>query len=133
MQVARRLQLALPLLLDYINSTIFAGRTFLLNLFPESGIPPRPSESIDLGARSLLKLPIMKSMTCKQLGGACDKVFTAESFEEIAALSKQHGMEMFQAQDADHLKAMDAMRELMKSPEEMQSWMAARRAEFEAL
>ena len=32
----------------------------------------------------------MKAMTCKQLGGACDRVFHANSFEEIAELSKKH-------------------------------------------
>lgn len=72
-------------------------------------------------------------MTCKQLGGACDKVFQASTFEEMAKMSKQHGMEMFQAGDADHLKAMDQMRELMKSPDGMQKWFAERKAEFEAL
>lgn len=74
----------------------------------------------------------MKSMTCRQLGGACDKVFSAETFEEIAKLSKAHGMEMFQAQDAAHLEAMQKMKE-MKSPEAMQSWVMARKAEFDAL
>lgn len=48
----------------------------------------------------------MKTMTCKQLGGACDKAFSANTFEELAELSKQHGMEMFQTQDAEHLQAM---------------------------
>ena len=38
----------------------------------------------------------MKTMTCKQLGGACDLEFHANSFEAIAELSKKHGMEMFQ-------------------------------------
>mgnify|MGYP000622117512 FL=1 len=38
----------------------------------------------------------MKTMSCKQLGGACDKKFQANSFEEIAELSKKHGMDMFQ-------------------------------------
>lgn len=38
----------------------------------------------------------MKTMTCKQLGGVCDHPFTANTFDEIAALSKNHGMEMFQ-------------------------------------
>jgi len=33
----------------------------------------------------------MKTMTCKQLGGACDKEFQANSFEEITEMSKQHG------------------------------------------
>ena len=35
----------------------------------------------------------MKTMTCKQLGGACDEVFHTNSFEEIAEMSKKtwHG------------------------------------------
>ena len=44
----------------------------------------------------------MKSMTCKQLGGACDKVFRANTFEEMADMSKKHGMEMFQKKDEKH-------------------------------
>lgn len=74
----------------------------------------------------------MKSMTCKQLGGACDKVFQAETFEEIAAQSKQHGTEMFKAQDPAHMEAMGKMQELMKSPESMQKWFMDKKAEFEA-
>ena len=48
----------------------------------------------------------MKTMNCKQLGGACDTVFQAETFDEMAEISKQHGMEMFQKNDEAHLKAM---------------------------
>jgi len=48
----------------------------------------------------------MKTMTCKQMGGACDETFSAETFEEMAELSKQHGMEMFQKGDEAHLKIM---------------------------
>ena len=44
-------------------------------------------------------------MTCNQLGGACNKEFQAETFEEIAEMSKQHGMEMFQSNDEAHLEA----------------------------
>ncbi len=51
----------------------------------------------------------MKTMTCNQLGGACDLEFSANSFEEIAEMSKQHGMEMFQKKDAAHLEAMGEM------------------------
>jgi hypothetical protein len=75
----------------------------------------------------------MKMMTCKQLGGACDREFGADSFEEIAALSKQHGMEMFQKQDEAHLKAMEKMQDLMKKPAEMKTWLEAKGKEFEAL
>lgn len=75
----------------------------------------------------------MKKMTCKQLGGACDLVFEANTFEEIAQLSKNHGTEMFQKGDQSHLDAMNAMMELMKSPTEMKAWFDNKRKEFDAL
>lgn len=75
----------------------------------------------------------MKTMTCNQLAGACDKTFSAETFEEMAELSKQHGMEMFQAQDEAHLKAMSEMQTLMSKPGAMEEWFEAKRQEFEAL
>ena len=75
----------------------------------------------------------MKMMTCKQLGGACDVEFRADSFEEMEALSKAHGMAMFEAGDAAHLEAMHKIRDLMTSPEAMRQWMAERRTAFEAL
>ena len=75
----------------------------------------------------------MKTMNCKQLGGACDKEFHANSFEEIAEMSKQHGMEMFQKNDGPHLKAMNEMRQLMQSPEAMKNWFDEKRKEFNDL
>ena len=75
----------------------------------------------------------MKSMTCKQLGGACDKEFHANTFEEMAEMSKKHGMEMFQIGDEEHLKAMNEMQDIMKSPETMKEWFGNRRKEFDAL
>ena len=77
----------------------------------------------------------MKTMTCKQLGGpeSCDKEFHAETFEEMAELSKNHAMEMFQKGDEDHLKAMQDMKELMKDSEAMQEWMEKRKKEFDEL
>ena len=75
----------------------------------------------------------MKTMTCNQLGGACDKEFHANTFEEIAEMSKNHGMEMFQTGDDDHLKAMNEMQELMQSPEAMNEWFENKRKEFDVL
>ena len=75
----------------------------------------------------------MKTMTCNQLGGACDKAFRANSFEEIADQSKKHGMEMFQKGDKAHLEAMNKMMELMKKPDAMKVWFESKRTEFEAL
>ena len=75
----------------------------------------------------------MKTMTCNQLGGACDLEFHADSFEEMAEMSKKHGMEMFQKGDEAHLKAINEMQELMQSPEAMHEWFEDRRREFDAL
>ena len=61
----------------------------------------------------------MKTMTCKQLGGACDLEFSASSFQEMAELSKQHGMEMYAQKDQAHLNAMSQMQEMMKDPNMM--------------
>jgi hypothetical protein len=75
----------------------------------------------------------MKTMNCKQLGGACDKAFHADTFEEIAEMSKKHGMEMFQKNDELHLKAMNEMQELMQKPEAMGDWFENKKKEFDAL
>jgi predicted small metal-binding protein len=72
-------------------------------------------------------------MNCKQLGGACDKEFRANSFEEIAEMSKQHGMEMFQKQDELHLQAMSEIQKLMQKPEGMKGWFDNKKKEFDAL
>ena len=75
----------------------------------------------------------MKTMTCNQLGGACDLEFHASTFEEIADLSQKHGMVMFQEQEPAHLAAMGKMQELMQDPEAMQNWMESKRKAFESL
>jgi len=75
----------------------------------------------------------MKTMTCKQLGGACDLAFTANSFEEMTEISKKHGMEMLKKGDEPHLKAMNEMQDLMKSPDAMKAWFEGKRKAFEAL
>ena len=74
----------------------------------------------------------MKTMTCKQMGGACDETFSAETFDEMANLSKAHGMEMFQKQDAAHLAIMGEMKTLMQKPGAMEEYMANKRREFDA-
>lgn len=69
----------------------------------------------------------MKTMTCKQLGGACDKEFHGNTFEEMAEQSKWHAMEMHQQQNKAHLKAMADMSELMQDPAAMQQWFTSKK------
>jgi hypothetical protein len=75
----------------------------------------------------------MKKMTCEQLGGACELEFHAETFEEIAALSKQHAAKMLQANDEAHTKTMQSMMAILKVPEAMGRWLNAKRQEFDGL
>ncbi len=75
----------------------------------------------------------MKTMTCKELGGACSKTFTAETFDDIAMMVSKHAREMVQQGDADHINAMNEMRNNMSSPDAMNAWMDDKRKAFNAL
>jgi len=75
----------------------------------------------------------MKTMTCKQLGGACDMEFTANTFDEIVQMSKLHGLQMFQKNDTQHLEAMQRIQVLLQDPIAMQKWFEDKKVEFENL
>ena len=75
----------------------------------------------------------MKTMTCKQLGGACDKTFSADTFDEIVTMSKRHGMEMFEKNDKSHLDAMEEISVLMQDQSKMHEWFNKKKEEFNAL
>lgn len=72
-------------------------------------------------------------MTCKQLAGACDLEFHAETFDEMVEMSKKHGMEMAEKGDAAHLKVMEEMKEGMNDPEAVKEWMGKFQKEFDIL
>ncbi|MBR9680555.1 MAG: DUF1059 domain-containing protein [Candidatus Altiarchaeota archaeon] len=75
----------------------------------------------------------MKTLTCKQLGGACDLEFHAETFEEMAELSKYHGMKMHGEGDKSHIDAMKDMMKLIEDPNNMQKWFSDKKQEFDKL
>ncbi|MBT6833559.1 MAG: DUF1059 domain-containing protein [Rhodobacterales bacterium] len=75
----------------------------------------------------------MKTMTCKQLGGACNKTFSADTFDEIVTMSKRHGMEMFEKNDKSHLDAMEEISVLMQDQSKMHEWFNQKKEEFNAL
>ncbi len=75
----------------------------------------------------------MKTMTCKQLGGPCDKEFHAETFEKMVEMSQKHGMEMAEKGDVDHINVMEKMREGMNNLEAMKEWVEKIQKEFDAL
>jgi len=72
-------------------------------------------------------------MTCKQLGGACEKKFSANTFDELAAQSRAHIMEMMVTKDADHMQAIQTAMQIMQNPDEMETWINEKIAVFEGL
>lgn len=76
----------------------------------------------------------MKKMTSRQLGGASDKEFIAETFEEMAEMSKKHAMEMIAKGDKGYLEAMEKMKKLSEEyPQKVQQWFEEKRREFDSL
>ncbi len=75
----------------------------------------------------------MKTMTCKDLAGACEAEFHAETFDEMAEMSKKHGMEMLERGDQAHIAAMEKMKDLMSDPEAMKEWFETVQKMFESL
>ena len=75
----------------------------------------------------------MKTMTCNQLGGACNETFSADTFDQIAMMVSKHAREMVQQGDAAHIAAMNEMRGQMTSPDAMNAWMDDKRRAFNAL
>lgn len=75
----------------------------------------------------------MKTMTCRQLAGACDDEFHAETFDEMGDLSREHAMEMAANGDKGHIDKMEEMKALMNKPGAVEEWFGKVQREFDAL
>ena len=75
----------------------------------------------------------MKTMTCKQLGGACDMLFSSNTFDELAMMVSKHARELVQQGDSAHIEAMNDMRAKMTSPAAINAWMDEKRNAFNAM
>ena len=75
----------------------------------------------------------MKTMTCKQLAGACDQEFHAETFDEMGEISRTHAMEMAAKGDKGHIEKMEEMKGLMNKPGAVEAWFKNTQQEFDAL
>ena len=71
----------------------------------------------------------MKKMTCRELAGACDEVFTGETLQELGEKSKKHVMELIANDDHSHDAKMEEMKN--RSPEEQQALWASMEQKFE--
>lgn len=72
----------------------------------------------------------MKTMTCRDMGGACDEMISGNTVEEIVANGGKHLMSM---NDDAHKPAQAMMQDSQNNPIAMQQWMDDFKKKFDAL
>jgi hypothetical protein len=75
----------------------------------------------------------MGTMTCKQLGGACDLEHDGADANEIIHAQDRHLKEVVAAGDRDHAEALKAMKGRWKRPVSGLKWYRQVQRDFAAL
>jgi predicted small metal-binding protein len=75
----------------------------------------------------------MKTMTCRQLGGACDLPLRGESADEVIKAQDRHLKEVVAGGDTDHEDALSAMKGRWKHPVKGMGWYKRTKTEFAEL
>jgi hypothetical protein len=75
----------------------------------------------------------MKTMTCRQLGGACDLALTGADGDEVIKAQDRHLHEVVRGGDTDHEAALKAMKERWRHPIAGMGWYKQVKRDFAAL
>lgn len=75
----------------------------------------------------------MKTMTCRQLGGACDLEHRGGDANEIIKAQDRHLREAVEAGQVDHQPALDDMKGRWKRPISGMKWYRQVQRDFAAL
>jgi len=75
----------------------------------------------------------MKTMTCRQLGGACDLELRGESADEVIKAQDKHLREAVAAGDTAHEPALNDMKGRWKHPIKGMGWYKDTKKSFAAL
>jgi hypothetical protein len=75
----------------------------------------------------------MKTMTCEQLGGACDLELRGDSADDVINLQDQHLKDAVAAGDGAHRPAADAMKARWRRPIKGLKWYNATKRAFAEL
>ncbi len=74
----------------------------------------------------------MKTMTCTELGGACDLELRGETADDVIKLQDKHLNEVVAGGDAAHAPALKAMKGRWKHPVAGMRWYKDTKREFAA-
>ena len=75
----------------------------------------------------------MKTMTCAQLGGACDLALRGSTADEVIKAQDRHLREAVRSGDADHLPAHEEMKARWRRPVKAMGWYRATKRAFAEL
>lgn len=75
----------------------------------------------------------MKTMTCRQLGGACDRELRGETADEVINAQDRHLKEAVKAGDDTHEQASLEMKGRWKRPKQSLGWYFATKKAFASL
>ncbi len=75
----------------------------------------------------------MKTMTCRQLGGACDQAFQGEDANVVIKAQDQHLKAVVKAGDEAHVPAREDMKRRWRNPVWGMKWYKQAQADFAAL
>ena len=75
----------------------------------------------------------MKTMTCRQLGGACDLEFHAETADQIIKEQDRHLKQAVKDGDATHEQARQDMKDRWKHPKQSMGWYTSTKKAFAEL
>jgi hypothetical protein len=75
----------------------------------------------------------MKTMTCKQLGGPCDRAHQGNTADEIIKTHDAHLKEEVASGDTTHESALKEMKGRWKNPISGMGWYRKTKKEFAAL
>ncbi len=75
----------------------------------------------------------MKTMTCQQLGGACDLPLRGSTADEVIKAQDKHLKEAVAAGDTTHAQALDEMKGRWKHPIKGMGWYKNTKREFAEL
>lgn len=76
---------------------------------------------------------VMKTMTCKQLGGPCDIAFQGKTADEVIKAEDKHLKEMVAGGDETHQSALKSMQSRWKNPISGLGWYMKTKKAFAAL
>jgi hypothetical protein len=75
----------------------------------------------------------MKTMTCQQLGGVCDRSLDGDTGDDIIKAQDRHLREMVAAGDTTHANALHDMKSRWKNPIAGMGWYRKVKRDFKAL